>query len=107
MTDKRALDVLEVVYGLCALRRWDDAADRLVDFIDTCLYDDDIGLLDQLLAAVDLSRLDRELYRTLLSFTIPAKSGLPSRKALFDRIEAAFVEQRGPARTERLLRGLA
>jgi hypothetical protein len=98
---------LEEVYRLAANKDLDGATDRIFDFMDRLLCDGAFGLCDQVLRTVDIEKLPTAQMRSFLSITAAAKQNLPSRPALYRKIEEKMIERRGVEKTRTILGNLA
>ena len=71
------------------------------------LIDGFFAICNEILSEVDVETLDTKLMRSFLSITAPAKKKLPSRVALYKKIEAKMLVLRGPEKTRRIIGSLA
>ncbi len=98
---------LEEVYWLASIDDLDGAGDRIFDFIDRLLCDGSFDKCDTILRCIDVEKLPTALMRSFLSITAPAKGRLPSRPALFRKIETKMLELKGVERTRKIIGNLA
>ncbi len=98
---------LEEVYRLAKIDDLDGATDRIFDSIDRLLCDGQFDVCDEILRTVDVEKLPTTLMRSFLSITAPAKQKLPSRSALYVKIEQKMNDLRGVERTRKIIGNLA
>jgi hypothetical protein len=98
---------LNEVYSLSQMGDTDTAGFKIYDFLDRVLIDGFFVVCDEILNKVDVELLDTRLMDSFLAITAPAKTKLPSRAALYKRIEAKMIALRGPEKTRRVLGSLA
>ncbi len=105
---RRYIDTfLKEIYNLSQIGDTDTAGFKIFDFLDHLLLDGCYAVCDEILAVVDVEKLDTKLMRSFLSITAPAKKKLPARAALYKKIERKMVELRGEAKTRRIIGNLA
>jgi hypothetical protein len=95
------------VYSLSQIGDTDTAGFKIFDFLDRVLIDGFYTVCDDILSMVDVEKLDTKLMRSFLSVTAPAKLKLPSRAALYKRIERKMTQLRGPDKARRIIGSLA
>ncbi|MBL8797572.1 MAG: hypothetical protein JNM56_26970 [Planctomycetia bacterium] len=95
------------VYSLSQIGDTDSAGFKIFDFLDRVLTDGFNAVCDNILGMVDVEKLDTKLMRSFLSVTLAAKQKLPSRAALYGRIERKMMQLRGPEKTRRIIGSLA
>jgi len=106
MTDDDAIDFwLKSLYTKLELEDRQGASDQIFGHIDRLCYDRKFDQIDRLLSRVDVEKCPTIL-RSWLSITDCVKEKLPSREALYDRIETKMIEDRGAETTQRLIGGL-
>jgi GNAT superfamily N-acetyltransferase len=98
---------LEEVYELARVNDLESATDRIFDFTDRLLCDGYFSACDDILRTVDVDKLPTALMRSFLSITAAAKEKLPSRPALFLKIEQKMIERRGAEKARKILANLA
>jgi len=98
---------LNEVYSLSQIAEMDTAGFKIYDFLDRVLIDGFFAVCDEILSKVDVEKLDTRLMDSFLAITAPAKKKLPSRAALYEKIEAKMITLRGPEKTRRILGNLA
>jgi hypothetical protein len=98
---------LSEVYSLSQVRDTDTAGFKIYDFLDRLLIDGFFAVCDDVLSKVDVDRLDTRLMDSFLTITYPAKSKLPSRAALYKKIETKMIALRGEMKTRKIIGPLA
>jgi hypothetical protein len=106
-SDRRIASFLDEVYALAGTSDLDTASDRIFDFVDRLLCDDQFDACDDVLEMVDVEKLPTTLMRSFLSITAAAKGKLPSRPALYRKIEQRMIELKGAEKTRTILGNLA
>ena len=96
---------VEVMYAFVAEGKKRKAIMVLFREIDALLSAGEFGRCDEILAAIDLERLNTALLVGVLSITFPARMHLNERAILAGRIRN-ILEQTEPDRVEALMRGL-
>jgi hypothetical protein len=96
---------LSKAYSLIAMEAVDPAVDLVFDNFDALLHAGKFRKCDELLAAVDVKRLDTNLMVAFLTITEPAKAQLKRRAELVRRIENQLAKT-APRRVAELLDGL-
>ena len=99
----RLEDFLQQVYALARLNDIQGATDLIFSYLDRLLCNGLFYICDDILKRVEIEKLPTTLMRSILSITAPAKDKLPSRRALYERIERRMVELKGQQTTARLL----
>jgi hypothetical protein len=84
----------------------DDIGDAIFDTIDRLLCDGKFSECDDLIASLDVNRIDTSAMRSFLVITSAAKSKLPSRRLLYSRIYDRMIEVKGEEKTKRTLKNL-
>lgn len=94
---------LETIYSLTRLNEIESATDRIFDHIDKLLCDRVFAVCDEILQRVDVEELPTALMRSFLTITAAAKNELPSRKALYQKVERKMLQSKGKEKTKRLI----
>ncbi len=102
---KSAPSWIEDVYSLVKREEIDPAIDLLFEKIDDLLVDGHFTACDDILRAIDVSRLDTNLLVAVLSITVAAREHLPYRVRWLERATQRLMEL-SPDRIEGLLAGL-
>jgi hypothetical protein len=98
---------LNEVYRLSQVSDTDTAGYKIFDFLDRVLIDGFFVVCDDVLSQIDVDKLDTKLMRSFLSITAPAKKKLPSRAALYNKIQNKMIALRGEEKTRRIIGNLA
>ena len=93
----------EELYEMCAAQNERAAMYRLLMSLNTDLSAGRFAEVDELLAALDTTKLAPVVLLSALSFTLPAASHLPSRTDFLHRAEIHLRATLGDERAERLL----
>ncbi len=80
-------NVLTRLYGLVGEQQTDAALDLLYDAVDQLLHERSFDACSRMLANLDVGRLNVDVMVGALSITLAAKSSLPERPALVERVE--------------------
>ena len=97
---------LSMLDSLCATQRTDRAVDVVIDAFDELLGNGDAGLCNEILQLVDVSGLPTRVMLALLMETFRARSSLPAREDLYQRVDKTLRSSLAGAKVEALLRTL-
>jgi len=103
---ERQPNVLSKIYDLVTSNKIDDAMDLLYDVVDELLSAHSFPICERMLTNIDLGRLNADLLIGVLSITLPAKSVLPARAQLLQRVEEQLARSLPPTQIAELLHGL-
>lgn len=107
LQEEKIEEFLEEVYRLAKFRNVESATDRVFDFIDKLLCDDEFVICDEILKRVDVDKLPTTLMRSFLTITHAAKGKLPARQALYRKIDRKMAELKGANKAGRIIGSLA
>ncbi len=96
---------MDQVYALVAAGKTSEAVDAVIDLFDDLLLAGRVSAVEQMLRAVEVSRLDVPSMLAVLAATRAARFTLKQRSRVYFAIEAYLIEHH-ENRAERLLHGL-
>lgn len=96
---------LEEIYSLVESKEYRKAIDIVFDCIDDFALEARFEEIDEILPAIDISKLDENLMVAFLAISKPVKPKLKNYDDLYLRIEE-FYKKTKPEEVEEILKGL-